>query len=123
MIIEIREELFYKLVELMKHRNLSIYNELKEIKPLDTLATDNTLQHTIILNEGIGNHTVTTDTLAKARELKTQKVKQTIKETIKELLSKDISPSKYKVNKATGIAFITLNKYYQSILEEVKSGK
>ena len=103
MIIEIRDDLFYKLVELMKHRKLSIYNELKEIQPLDTVTTDNTL--------------------ATAREIKTQKVKQSIRETIKELLSKDISPNKYKVNKATGIAFITLNKYYQSILEEVKSGK
>ena len=102
MIIEIRDGLFYKLVELMKHRNLSIYNELKEIKPLDdTAATDNTLQQ--------------------ARELKSQRVKQSIKETIKELLSKDITPSKYKVNKATGIAYITLNKYYDDILEEVKN--
>ena len=103
MIIEIREELFYKLVELMKHRNLSIYNELKEIKPLDTVATDTTLQQ--------------------ARELKTQKVKQLIRETIKELLSQDIQPTKYKVHKATGIAFITLKKYYDGILEEVKNGK
>ena len=101
MIIEIRDDLFYKLVELMKHRNLTIYNELKDIKPLDTVATDTTLQQ--------------------ARELKTQRVKQSIKETIKELLSKDISPNKYKVNKATGIAFITLNKYYDDILEEVKN--
>ena len=102
MIIEIRDDLFYKLVELMKYRNLSIYNELKEIKPLDTVATD---------------------TLAKARELKTQKVKQTIKETIKELHSQNIQPTKYKINKKTGIAFITLNKYYDDILEEVKNGK
>ncbi len=101
MIIQIRDGLFYKLVELMKHRNLSIYNELKEIKPLDTAATDNTLQQ--------------------ARELKTKRVKQLIGKTIKELLSKDISPNKYKVNKATGIAFITLNKYYDDILEEVKN--
>jgi hypothetical protein len=98
MIIEIKEDLFYKLVDLMKNRNTTIYNELKEIKPI-AVATDNTL--------------------TKARELKTQKIKQSIKETIKELLSKDISPTKYKVNKATGIAFITLNKYYQSILDEV----
>ena len=98
MIIEIRDDLFYKLVELMKHRNLSIYNELKEIKPI-AAATDNTLQQ--------------------ARELKTQRVKQNIKETIKELLTNDIKPTKYKIKKATGIAFITLNKYYQSILDEV----
>ena len=103
MIIEIRDDLFYKLVELMKHRNLSIYNELKDIKPLDTVATDNTLQQ--------------------ARELKTQRVKETIKETIKELLSKDISPTKYKINKATGIAFKTLSKYYDHILEEIENEK
>ena len=102
MIIEIRDDLFYKLVELMENRSKSIYNELKEIKPLDTVATD---------------------TLAKARELKTQKVKQTIKETIKELHSQNIQPTKYKINKKTGIAFVTLNKYYDDILEEVKNGK
>ena len=99
MIIEIRDDLFYKLVELMENRSKSIYNELKEIKPLDTVATD---------------------TLAKARELKTQKVKQTIEQSIKELLSKDISPTKYRINKSTGIAFVTLNKYYDDILEEIK---
>ena len=100
MVIEIREELFYKLVDLMENRSKSIYNELKEIKPLDTVATDTTLQQ--------------------ARELKTQKVKQTIEQSIKELLSKDISPTKYRINKKTGIAFITLNKYYDDILEEIK---
>ncbi len=102
MIIQIRDDLFYKLVELMKHRNLSIYNELKEIQPPDdTVATDTTLQQ--------------------ARELKTQKVKQLISKTIKELLSKDITPTKYRINKATKIAFITLNKYYDDILKEVKN--
>ena len=101
MIIEIRDDLFYKLVELMKHRNLSIYNELKEIKPLDDTAGTDT-------------------TLATAREIKTQRVKQLIGRTIKELLSKDISPTKYKINKSTGIAFVTINKYYDDILEEIK---
>ena len=101
MIIEIRDDLFYKLVDLMENRSKSIYNELKEIKPLDTVGTDNTLQQ--------------------ARELKTKRVKQSIEQSIKELLSKDIQPTKYKVNKSTGIAFITLNKYYDDILEEVKN--
>ena len=100
MIIEIRDDLFYKLVDLMENRSKSIYNELKEIKPLE-VATDNTLQQ--------------------ARDIKTQKVKQSIKETIKELHSQNISPTKYKINKATGIAFVTINKYYQSILEEVEN--
>ena len=102
MIIEIRDDLYYKLVDLMKHRNLSIYNELKEIQPLDTVTTDNTL--------------------ATAREIKTQKVKQSIKETIQELLNNDIKPSKYKINKSTGIAFKTLSKYYEDILKEVANG-
>ncbi len=102
MIIEIKDDLFDKVIELVKHRNPSIYNELKEIQPLNTVATDTTL--------------------AKARELKTQRVKQSIKETIKELLSQDISPTKYQINKRTGIAFITLNKYYDDILEEVQDG-
>ena len=101
MVIEIRDDLFYKLVDLMENRSKSIYNELKEIKPLDTVATDNTLQQ--------------------ARELKTQRIKQSIEQSIKELLNAGISPNKYKVNKATGIAFITLNKYYDDILEEVKN--
>ena len=100
MIIEIRDDLFYKLVDLMENRSKSIYNELKEIKPLE-VATDTTLQQ--------------------ARELKTERVKQTIKETIKELLSQDIQPTKYRINKKTGIAYITLNKYYDDILEEVKN--
>ena len=100
MIIDINEELFHKVKQIVKSRNLSIYEQLEEIKPLDTVTTDNTL--------------------AKAREVKTQRIKQSIKETIKELLSKDITPTKYKINKRTGIAFITLNKYYDDILEEIK---
>ena len=101
MIISIDEELFHKVKQIVKGRNLSIYEQLEEIKPLETITTDNTLQQ--------------------ARELKTQRVKQSIKETIKELLNAGISPTKYKVNKSTGIAFITLNKYYDDILEEVKN--
>ena len=100
MIISIDEELFHKVKQIVKGRNLSIYEQLENIKPLDTVATDTTL--------------------AKARELKTKRVKQLIRETIKELLSKDISPSKYKINKSTGIAFVTLNKYYDGILEDIK---
>ena len=101
MIISIDEELFQKVKQIVKGRNLSIYEQLEDIKPLDTVATDNTLQQ--------------------ARELKTQRVKQSIKETIKELHSQNISPTKYKINKKTGIAFITINKYYQSILDEVEN--
>ncbi len=102
MIIDINEELFHKVKQIVKSRNLSIYEQLEEIKPLDTVTTDNTL--------------------AKAREIKTQRIKQSIKETIKSLTNEDISPTKYKINKRTGISFVTINKYYQSILDEVTNG-
>lgn len=103
MIISIDEELFKKVKQIVKGRNLSIYEQLEEIKPLDTVATDNTL-------------------LQQAREIKTQRVKQNIKEAIQELLNQNVKPTKYKVNKATGIAFKTLSKYYDDILEEVANG-
>lgn len=102
MIIDINEELFHKVKQIVKSRNLSIYEQLEEIKPLDTVTTDNTL--------------------IKAREVKTQRIKQSIKETIKSLTNEDISPTKYKINKITGISFVTINKYYQSILDEVTNG-
>ena len=102
MIIDINEELFHKVKQIVKSRNLSIYEQLEEIKPLDTVTTDNTL--------------------IKAREVKTQRIKLSIKETIKSLTNEDISPTKYKVNKRTGISFVTINKYYQSILDEVTNG-
>lgn len=101
MIINIDEELFQKVKQIVKSRNLSIYEELETIKPLDTIPTDNTLQQ--------------------AREVKTQRIKQSINETIKSLYNQNISPTKYKINKLTGISFITLNKYYDDILQEVKN--
>ena len=99
MIIDIKDELFQKVKQIVKGRNLTLFNELESIKPLDTVATDNTLQQ--------------------AREIKTQRIKQSIKKTIQKLFSQDIQPTKYKINKLTGISFITINKYYQSILDEV----
>ncbi|PHO12767.1 hypothetical protein CPG38_05735 [Malaciobacter marinus] len=55
------------------------------------------------------------------RELRTQKVRQSINEAIKSLYSENIIPTKYQVNKKTGIAYQTLNKYYNLILDEVKN--
>lgn len=103
MIISIDDELFQKVKQIVKGRNLTLFNELELIKPLDTVATD--------INT----------TLAKAREIKTQRIKESIKETIKSFYNENIQPTKYKINKRTGIAFITINKYYQSILDEVKN--
>lgn len=103
MIINIDDELFQKVKQIVKGRNLSIYEQLELIKPLKTVATDTTLN--------------------KAREIKTQRIKHSIKETIKSLNDENISPTKYQIHKRTGIAFITINKYYQSILDEVKNEK
>jgi hypothetical protein len=99
LIISIDEELFQKVKQIVKGRNLSIFEQLEEIKPLDTVVTDTTLQQ--------------------AREIKTQRIKQSIKETIKSLIDENISPTKYQINKRTGIAFITINKYYDEILKEI----
>ena len=103
MIISIDEELFQKVKQIVKGRNLSIYEQLEEIKPLEAITTDTTLQQ--------------------AREIKTQRIKQSIKETIQELYNQDMTPTKYKINKLTGISFITINKYYDDILEEVSNEK
>lgn len=103
MIISIDEELFQKVKQIVKGRNLSIYEELENIKPLEAITTDTTLQQ--------------------AREIKTQRIKQSIKETIQELYNQDMTPTKYKINKLTGISFITINKYYDDILEEVSNEK
>jgi hypothetical protein len=101
MIIDIDEELFQKVKQIVKGRNLSIYEELEKITPLDAVAT------------------ITTDTsLIKARTVKTQRIKQSIKETIKSLNNESIEPTKYKIHKRTGIAYVTINKYYDEIKNE-----
>ena len=93
MIISIDEELFQKVKQIVKGRNLSIYEELEKITPLDAVAT------------------IATDTsLIKARTVKTQRIKQSIKETIKSLNNQSIEPTKYKIHKRTGIAYVTINK-------------
>lgn len=102
MIIDIEDELFYKIKELMKNRSKSIYEQLEKITPLDIIP-NNTLQE--------------------AREIKTQRVKQSIKETIKSLYSEDMKPTKYQIHKRTNIAYVTINKYYDDILDEVQNAR
>lgn len=99
MLIEIDKELYNKMVKIVKLRNTTLYNQIKDIKPLNKLNTD--------------------DTLTKARTIKTDRVKDTIKSTLRELIQAKTTPSKYKVHKSTKIAYITLNKYYDVILDEV----
>ena len=100
MIIEIEDELFHKVKQIVKGRNLKLFEELELITPLDAVAKDNTLQ--------------------RARTIKTERIKQSIKETIKSLYNQDMKPTKYQIHKRTGIAYITLNKYYDEIFDEVQ---
>ncbi len=99
MTISIDDELFHNVKQIVKGRNLTLFNELEAITPLDAIPSNNTLQQ--------------------AREIKTQRIKQSIKETIRSLNNQNISVTKYKINKLTGISFITLNKYYDEIAKEV----
>lgn len=101
MIIEINDDLFLEVKELIKDKNINLYKQLEKIKPLDSSLKNNSLQT--------------------ARDTKTKRIKQSIKETIISLYSQDISPTKYKVNKITNIAYLTINKYYNEILEEVQN--
>ncbi len=101
MIINIDDELFHKVKQIVKSRNLSIFEQLENLKPLTTITTD-------------------TNTLQTVIDIKTQRVKQSIKETIKSLYSEDVKPTKYQIHKRTGIAYVTINKYYDEIVEEIK---
>lgn len=101
MIIEIDDDLFNKLKQLMKNRSKSIYEQLEQIKPLENISTNSIQQ---------------------AREVKTQRIKQSIEETIKSLYNEDITPTKYQIHKRTNIAYVTINKYYDEILDEVANG-
>ena len=101
MIINIDDDLFHKVKQIVKSRNVSIFEQLENLKPLTTIAAD-------------------TNTLQEAREIKTQRVKQSIKETIKSLYSEDMKPTKYQIHKRTKIAYVTLNKYYDEIIQELK---
>lgn len=101
MIIEIDENDFNQVLKIVKFRNTTLYNQIKDIKVLDNLNP--------------------VDTLATARTIKTDRKKESIKLTLRELIQSNIKPSKYKVHKSTNIAYITLNKYYDDILDEVQN--
>jgi hypothetical protein len=98
LLIEIDKNDFSQVLKIIKLRNNTLYNKIKDIKPF--------------------THT---DTLTTARNIKTNRIKEGIKSTLRELIQSNIKPSKYKVHKSTNIAYITLNKYYNDILDEVQN--
>ena len=97
MIIEIEDKLYDEVLTIIKLRNKTLYDKIKNIPPLQI------------------------NTLTRARAIKTDKVKQSIKKTLKELLNESIEPTKYQLHKRTNIAYVTLNKYYDDILKEVQN--
>ena len=97
MFIEIDESTFKKVKKIIKLRNTTLYNEIKDIKSIPTLNT----------------------TLEQARIAKTDRVKNQIEKVLLELINANITPSKYKIHKHTNIAYVTLNKYYDEILAKV----
>ena len=101
MIIEIDENNFNQVLEIVRLNNTTLYNQIKEIKALPNLNPN--------------------DTLAIARTIKTNRVKESIKSTLRELVQSNTKPSKYKVHKHTNIAYTTLAKYYNEILDEVQN--
>lgn len=96
MIIEIDNELFHKVKQIVKSRNIKVFEQLEQVQEVQMI-----------------------NTLKEARTIKTQRVKQSIKETIKSLLNTKMKLSKYQIHKRTGIAYITINKYYDEILDGV----
>jgi len=100
MLIEIEDDVFTKVLEIVELRSKKVYNQIKDIQPITTLSIDNTL--------------------TKAREAKTLQVKEKIKTAIRELIQAKAKLSKYNVHKSTNIAYVTLNKYFDEILKEVQ---
>jgi hypothetical protein len=100
MLIEINDNDFNQMLKIVKQRNTTLYNKLKDLTPLDNLNQVNTL--TI------------------ARTVKTERTKESIKKALIDLIGSNITPTKYKVHKSTNIAYTTLKKYYDEILQEVQ---
>ncbi len=100
MIIDIEDELFYKIKDIVKSRNTTLYKQIEHIKQLKTTPAD---------------------ILIKARATKTSRKKEEIKVAIKELIhsNDETKPTKYQVNKKTGISYVTLTKYFEDIFDEV----
>ena len=101
MLIEIDKELFEKIKKVMQTRNKNIATELEKIKEIKNIPHNNNY-------------------LENAREVKTKKIKERIKIAMLEIKKENLKVNKYQVHKKTNIAYITLAKYFDTILKEVK---
>ena len=94
MLIQIDEEIYSQVLQVVKLKDATLYNQLQNLKIVDAVA--------------------------KARTIKTQRVKERIKSALIELLQTKEHPTRYKVHKQTSITYSTLNKYYDDIFDEVQ---
>ena len=95
MLIQIDEEIYSQVLQVVKLKDATLYNQLQNLKIVDAVA--------------------------KARAIKTERVKERIKSALIELLQTKEHPTRYKVHKQTSITYSTLNKYYDDIFNEVKN--
>ena len=101
MILDINDKLLIKIKSLLEKRSKNLLKELNKIKPIKNIS-DN--------NQNIEN----------ARNQKTSQKKDKIKNSILELKKDKINISKYQIHKKTGIAYVTINKYYDEIINNIK---
>jgi len=99
MIIDINEELFNEVLKIVKGRSLKVHQQLQQLKPLN----------------------INDNSLVEARVIKTDRIKKRIRVALQELIQSNTKPTKYQVHKSTKIAYITLNKYFDNILDEVQN--
>ena len=99
MIIDINEELFNEVLKIVKGRSLKVHQQLQQLKPLN----------------------INDNSLVEARVIKTDRIKKRIRVTLQELIESNVKPTKYQVHLRTKIAYITLSKYFDNILNEVQN--
>ena len=90
----IDEELFNELLVLLSKRNKTLFKKLEVSKEYE-------------------------NSIVKARRLKSEKIVSRIRESLYRLSQElERQPTKYEVHNDTGIAYITLKKYYDKLVEE-----
>lgn len=93
MILKVDNDLYENILEVLNKYDKTLYDKFNNIKEIEV------------------------DTLVRARKVKTERIKKAINQAIKKLLDENINPTKYQVHKKTNIAYVTLKKYYDEIIE------
>lgn len=54
--------------------------------------------------------------LSKIREIRTTQTKELLQKAFRELIQQKETPTRYKLHKLTNIAYSTINKYYDEVV-------